>query len=104
MAILEKMCQNLKDQGINATPEAAKTGVLETLNPFDRAKNLGNVILQGSNIASINLEGIYESATQSGSAGTRNVLRLASVDLDYVLSGSKFTGCYILPNCGTGQY
>lgn len=88
MAILEKMCQNLKEQGINATSETSKTGVLETLNPFDRTKSLGKVILQGSNINNINMEGIYENATQSGPAGSRNVLRLASVDLDYVLKGN----------------
>lgn len=59
MGVLEKLCENLSEQGVGATIETAQTGILETLNPFDRTRNLGRVVLQDRNIDSIAVEGIY---------------------------------------------
>ena len=88
MGALEKLYENLSEQGIAATLETAKTGIAEKLNPFDSTRILGRVFLQDRNIDSIAVEGVYKSTTQAGPAGTRKVLRLAGVNLDYVLKGN----------------
>jgi hypothetical protein len=78
VGVLEKLCKNLLAQGIGASFEMAKAGILETLNPFGRTKSLGRLTFQGRQINEIDAEGIHESHSQSGPAGTSNVLRLAS--------------------------
>jgi ribosomal protein L40E len=88
MGALEQLCENLREQGIGASLETAKARILETLNPFDNTRNLGRIALQGRSIDNISVEGIYTTATQAGPAGTRKVLRLAGVNLDYVLKGN----------------
>jgi hypothetical protein len=88
MAALEKLCENLNELGISATFQTAKSGFLEALNPFDNTRSMGKIVLQNRNIDSIDVEGIYENVSQSGPAGTRNVLRLAGVNVDYILKGN----------------
>jgi hypothetical protein len=88
LGVLEKLCENLREQGVGTSLETAKAGILETLNPFDNTRNLGRIALQGRSIDNISVEGIYTTATQAGPAGTRKVLRLDGVNLDYVLKGN----------------
>jgi|GEM_PF-3937983 len=88
MDVLEKLCENLCVCGVVASLETAKTSILETLNPFENTRKLGRVLIEGRDIDSIDVEGIYSSATQAGPAVTRKVLHLSSVNLVYVLKCS----------------
>jgi ribosomal protein L40E len=87
LGALEKFFENLREKGVGTSLETAKAGILETLNPFDNTRNLGRIALQSRSIDNIDVEGIYTGETQAGPAGTRKVLRLAGVNLDYVLKG-----------------
>jgi hypothetical protein len=91
MGVLEQLQLNLANLGITASIEPARESLAEKVNPFDRTRMIGNVVLHNRLIDHIAVEGIYQSRTKSGPGGSRKVLQLAGVNLDYVVKG-KFPG------------
>jgi hypothetical protein len=84
MSVLESLCQNLRQAGVDASVDTEKRSLFSQLVPFG-AKSLGKIILKGRQIDEIQLFGHFEAEDRNRFGG--GGADLEAVDVDYILHG-----------------
>ena len=84
MSILESLCQNLRQAGVDASIEVEKKSILSQLSPFG-AKSIGKITLKGRQIDEIQLFGHFEAEDRNRFGG--GGADLEAVDVNYTMHG-----------------
>jgi ribosomal protein L40E len=84
--VVEALCNNLCQSGIDAAVNLEKKSLLSQLSPFG-AKSIGKINLRGTQFEEIELFGHFDKPNQK-SFGASARSSLEAVDLDYVMSAN----------------